>query len=120
MTLLIYAVPGLLWYALFTTQDRPARAWLSQATGHLTLAECEAGRDINLRIVGRYLRSVRRSHPFERRVTRYRRRIMLPRAQKALIMATVLEEHIASHKGEQLPSYLRSRRKLWKQARRYL
>lgn len=116
MPVLLAMTPGLLWYALVVTLDRPARVVLSGATRHLTLPECEAALAKNLRIIARFLRSIRRSHPFERRFTRNRRRFLAGRAHRALVMATVLAEHIAAYQGKPPPRYLRNRRRLWREA----
>ena len=99
---------GLLWYRLWITRDYRLRKRFSDATAHLGHDDLVAGYRINMTIIADYLHN------------RPRPRGSLKRANAALIMATVLREHIVAHDGLfPAPRYLQSRRELWRMARNW-
>ena len=99
---------ALLWYCLRITRDYRKRRAFGEATAHLGLDDLKAGYLTNMQIVAGYLQD------------RPRPAGSLRRAEAALIMATVLREHIVAKEGLwPVPRYLRSRRELWRMARRW-
>ncbi len=98
---------AILWYCLRITRDYRLRRRFSDATAHLDLADLKAGYATNIKIVAGYLQN------------RPRPKGSLRRAEAALIMATVLREHIVAKEGLlPAPTHLRSRRELWRRAKR--
>ncbi len=99
---------AVLWYCLRITRDYRRRKAFSDATAHLDLEDLKVGYLTNMQIVASYLQD------------RPRAEGSLRRAEAALIMATVLREHIVAREGLwPVPQYLRSRRELWRMARRW-
>ncbi len=99
---------AVLWYCLRTTRDYRKRRVFSDATAHLTREELTAAYTANMRLVAEYLQ------------LRPRPKGSLRQAEHALIMATVLREHIVAQDGLwPAPRYLLSRRELWSVAKHW-
>ena len=97
---------GGVFYCLRITRDHRLRHHYSAATAHLDRADLVAGYRVNMAIVADYLQNKPRPLWSARK------------ADAALIMATVLREHIAAQDGLfPAPTYLQSRRELWRKAR---
>lgn len=95
----------LLTYCLIVTMDRPKRARFYEATRRLTEKELVVAQDKNLRVFAEYKRTRGPSQP------------PLWAASEALMMATVLEEHLARVRNLPAPrSYRRSRKAQVKRA----
>ncbi len=97
---------GLLFYGLLVTQDYRKRKRFSDATRHMSRDALEAGLAANMWVVAAYVQR------------RPKGALAARQAEAALVMATVLREHIAAidnlYPG---PRYLKSRRAVLREAK---
>jgi hypothetical protein len=103
---LYYGVPfGLLIAGLNVSQDYRKRWTYSYHTRHLGESELGLALSRNMEVVAVFVQDIRNQ------------KVSARRADEALIMATVLEEHLSVLTGADVPrSYLKRRKRLWNQA----
>ncbi|WP_373028146.1 hypothetical protein [Sulfitobacter sp.] len=96
---------GLLCYCLATSRDYRRRCRFSGATRDLELSDLEDALCRNMLVISTFLHGPRKPGLEARK------------AESALVMATVLREHIArKNEHRSLPRYLKVRRTVWNEA----
>ncbi|SEW46145.1 hypothetical protein SAMN04488515_3454 [Cognatiyoonia koreensis] len=110
---------GILWYCFWTTQDYRLRYRFSKATAHLTAEDLHLGRQRNIDVLVAYYQSCATAKLLDTRVVKAERQVHFRRAKAALVMVTVLDEHIAASAKVAAPlSYLYARRQIILEAKR--
>lgn len=98
---------ALLIYGLVVTQDYRKRKRFSDATAHMILEDLQSGLAANMWVISTYLKRKPKSA------------VARQQAEAALVMATVLREHIAVKMNVSPgPRYLKARRAVLREARK--